>query len=131
MKKHIHKKCLVQFEAPEEIFKLFDENTVKLATALTTRDVQKNFNAILITEDKKVTISFQFNDNGRIVFIPEPDPILIYFDNAYHNFREIKNRRATLLNHFKGEKMSEDHIVALYAFFGSVNTFIIMLFTAL
>lgn len=130
MKKHIEKRCVTHIQTDEKIFEVFEGN-FDASIPLMPKNVPKNYSAFMVTEDAKVLIAFQFNDNGRVVLIPEPDPILIYFDTAYHNLREIKNRRTTLLDHFKGEKMDEDYLVALYAFYGCVNTFIIMLFTAL
>lgn len=66
-----------------------------------------------------------------MVFIPEPDPIRIYFDSAYGNYKHIKEKRQPLLNHFKGVKMNEDYLMDLYGYYGAVNSFIILLFTSI
>ena len=76
-------------------------------------------------------IGFPVNENGSMVFIPEPDPILIYFDTAYRNYKHITEHRKTLLNHFKGVKMDESYLIDLYSYYGSVNAFVILLFTAI
>lgn len=128
MKKHIEKKCLFEFDKPVEIE---EGNGVNVAAHLRPSDVPKDAAAFIVTEDDKVLIGFQFNDSGRIVFIPEPDPILIYFDTAYSNYKQIKEKRQPLLNHFKGVKMGEDYLIDLYSYYGLVNSFIILLFTSI
>ncbi len=131
MKKHIQKKFLSEAQLAKDITGLIEGNGFDPAIPITRKDVPKEYNAFSVTTDNKLLVCFQFNDNGRIVFIPEPDPILIYFDSAYGHLRIIKEQRKTLLDHFKGVKMDENYLIDLYAFYGAVNGFIILLFTAL
>jgi hypothetical protein len=131
MKKHIQKKCLFEVDMPDNTLELLGGKGISTSTPLKANDVPKNFNAISITEDNKALMCFPFNESGRLLYIPEPNPILIYFDSAYSHFKAITERRKTLLNHFKGVKMDEDYLNDLYGFYGSVNGFIILLFTAI
>lgn len=130
MKKHIHKKCTLHIPLPDEVVSVVRGKGIQIGEELTPKDIPSNYTGILITEDGTALLAFRYNDNGRVVMIPETDPILVNFDTAYHNFKHLKQARITLLDHFKGKQTNEDYINALYAYYGCVNTFVILLFTA-
>lgn len=134
MRKHIEKRCLTQFKTTEQISELFDKKKRGPIGALYPAQFPDNspekFSAMMITEDYQVLMGFPFEEDNKVVVIPELDPILVYFDTAYSSFKVIKERRKNMLGHFKGEEMEEHYINALYSYYGCVNTFVMMLFTA-
>ena len=82
MKKHIRKKFLFERLATEEDIEKM--NTV--ATLYALKEAQKlrpkkGDKGMFITDKNWLIQPFPFNNNGSHIWIPEPDPVLIYFDS--------------------------------------------------
>jgi hypothetical protein len=91
----------------------------------------KGQDCILITGKNIGIKAFHVNIGGLNYYIPEPDPISIYFHNAYVNYISISEQRKRVLDSLNQSNLNEDISKALYAFFGTTNGYVIFLFTAI
>lgn len=115
---------LTNFESQYETFKIEDFASIK--------KIPKDHIGYLVTDANEVIQAFPFKDGqGKVLFIPEPDPILIYFHTAYINYRLINDKRKEIFNILGNGKMTEPVITQLYEYFGFTSSFIILLFTAI
>lgn len=136
MMKHIKKKTVdyIKFK-PEDIQKfdglMFDIPNGKIPK-LKSKDV-KDKEAFLLMESGEMLRSFFYNDNGTICTIPLANPVLIYFNSAQANLRNIDYAKKELLKQFKdsNDTINENSLHLFYNFFGLTSGFIVLLMTAL
>lgn len=131
--KHIKKKFCheVHLSEQDKITMEKDGKLIPSTESKNIRKINKDEKCLLITDGNKGIESFHVNIDGRNFLIPEPDPILIYFNNAYNNYRHIKEARKEMLNALNGESISENVTNQLYSYFGLCNGFVIFLYTAM
>jgi hypothetical protein len=130
--KHIKKKFQFEEILTEEIkSSLQGKGSFIAASEFSNVNIPKDHKCILLTDENKAIEAFQVKLNGKKYFIPEPDPILIYFNNAYANYRNIEETKNKLLTILNKETLSEAIINDLYNYFGLTNGFVIFLFTAI
>jgi len=133
MRKHLKKKFLHQVELTDEVKKITENSSLGLPIDR-MKEIKKlpdGYTTFLMTEDNKFFKSFTFKHEGKLKFIPEPDPILVYFNAAYSNYKTLQTRREEILNILSKEKMTEVMINELYDYFGASSSFIILLFTSI
>lgn len=133
--KHIEKRFLFQKQLTAEEAEHHDKDyeKFKLEDLSNIKKIPNpgEFEALLLTDQNVLLKAFPVkDDNGKHRFIPEPDPILIYFHTAYMNYRQIAEKRKEIFTILSDSKISESLINQLYDFFSLTNTFIIMSFTA-
>jgi hypothetical protein len=141
LKKHIYKKfyneVLVGTEVLEKLENLKDAGKLKHAhweemkTGEAKMKIKKNEKAVLLMDSNKAVDAFPFNYRGQTRYIPEPDPILIYFHTAYVYLVQIEDKRDKVLAKTAVSEMSEDVINDLYEYYGLTFSFIMLLFTSL
>lgn len=133
MKKHIHKKFLHQVELTQEVIDLMNKSGrgISLDDKAKIKNFPKEFAPYLTTEDNKFFKAFIFKHNNQKKLIPEPDPILVYFNAAYISYIQIKPKRQEIFDKLSGEKLTELMINELYDYFGITSSFVILLFTAI
>lgn len=130
--KHIKKKFRFErFLTPEE-----EEYLKSKSIQIDKADGHKykmpsNFKAFITTTEGKSFDAFQHNINGKLFLIPEPDPVLIYLNNAYFSMRGMEKTRIQLLKALELETMDESVTNELYDFFGNSFGFATMLFAAI
>lgn len=132
MKKHILKKFLHQTELPQEVLDLIQDSklNIPLGDQSKIKTIPKGMVPFLTTEDNKFFKAFMFRYNNQIKLIPEPDPILVYFNAAYLNYIQIKEKKKEIFDKLSSEKLNEVMINELYGYFGVTSSFIILLFTS-
>ncbi len=133
MNKHIKKKFLHEIEISEEISKLLKEKAsgYSVTEMSQLKSIPKEMTPFLTTVDNKFFKAFAFKYQGRLKLIPEPDPILVYFNAAYMHFIQIEKKKTEIFDRLSEEAMTEVMIKELYDYFGTTSTFVILLFTAL
>lgn len=133
MKKHIQKKFLNETELPNDVMDLLAKSKlgISLDDQAKIKSIPKGMVPFLTTEDNKFFKAFTFRHNNQIKLIPEPDPILVYFNAAYLNYIQIKEKRNEIFTKLSGEKLSEVMIKELYDYFGVTSSFVILLFTSI
>jgi hypothetical protein len=131
--KHLVKKYVRLADLTEGAAEVLNNAPVdeKELTKIADKDME-GYNAYIITEDNKMVQTFKFENNGKNFLIPEPDPIVIYFDSARHFHSTIKRRRNEL---FSKLSMDYKNFTAVngdfYWYFSNVSSFIIFLFLSL
>src|SRR5688572_15219043 len=92
--KHLKKKFVVQVKfSPEkwaELQKIPDAR--KDFQTLPVSDKEK-MNALIFMEDGELVQAFRYQANGKTTYIPEPNPVVIYFDSARNYFRQLKDHK--------------------------------------
>ena len=133
MKKHIQKKFLNETELPQDVIDLLAKSKLRISLEdqKKIKSIPKGMTTYLTTEDNKFFKAFTIRHNNQIKLIPEPDPILVYFNAAYLNFIQIKDKRNEIFEKLSGEKLSELMIKELYDYFGITSSFVILLFTSI
>lgn len=130
--KHIKKKF--QFEAflTEEQEASFKAKSIQVDKEEGHKlKLPKGLVGILETDDGKYFTAFPHKIDGKQFFIPEPDPVLIYFNNAYLSFRELESTKKDLIKALELKTMDEGIKNELYTFFGNSFGFATMLFTSI
>ncbi len=133
MKKHIEKRFLFEKKLTAEELKVFENqsDTFLVEDFSSIKKMPKDKVGYLVTEANEVIQAFPFKDGqGNLIFIPEPDPVLIYFHTAYLNYRLIHDKKKEIFKILSNVKMTEPVINQLYEYYGLTSSFIILLFTA-
>lgn len=132
--KHIKKKFLIEYGPDDKIefppeTEFLDYNNPEAKELLKKMRSSAGF----IRTDFGDTIGgFVYNIDGESVMVPMVDPTLVYFNYAQSLLRPILEHRKNLKQKLQpGSPMSEIAINDLYAYFGCVSGFVIMLFTSL
>ena len=132
LKKHIQRKYLFEQKVTEEEIKIFNEKmrSYEGEEMRTIRKVDKSKSVLIQYNDNKFVLGFPYSYQGFSRFIPEPDPVLLYFDHAYYILKLLEPKKKELLKGLLNTYL-EDMGKELYEYFGHASAFIIMLFTAL
>lgn len=130
--KHIKKRFQFEIHLTDEAIQNM-ENVFEFfpVSSMATKRPQKGQECILLTEKNLGIKAFHINLNGVNHFVPEPDPILVYFHNAYTNFINIKEAKQKVLGALNQSNLDEDISIVLYSYFGYTNGYVIFLFTAI
>lgn len=133
MKKHIQKKFLNETELSQEVIDLISNSELRISLddQAKIKSIPKGMTPYLTTEDNKFLKAFTFRHNNQTKLIPEPYPILVYFNAAYLNYIQINDKRNEIFEKLSGEKLSELMIKELYDYFGVTSSFVILLFTSI
>lgn len=87
--------------------------------------------AFFITDDNRIFEAFPYAYNGIDYLVPEPDPTLIYFNNAYFSYTGILKNKKEIPEKLDLEDMDESVKGFLYVLFGNCFGFATMLITAM
>lgn len=86
----------------------------------------------ILTEDGEIFQTFRYKVNGQTTFIPEPNPVVIYFDSARNYFKQLQGFRDKV---FENSKTFEENLTTVngdfYWYFSLASSYAIFLFTAL
>jgi hypothetical protein len=85
-----------------------------------------------LTGDNEMVQTFKFVKDNMVFLIPEPDPIVIYFDSAVHYHNQIIERKSKL---FESLSANTHNIYAVngdfYWYFSLTSSFIVFLFLSI
>lgn len=130
--KHLKKKFVKQIkfnsEQWAELQKLPDAR--KDFQALPTSE-KMSMNALILTEDGEMFQAFRYKVEGKTFFIPEPNPVVIYFDSARNYFRQLNSHRDKVFDNVKTfEENLEGVNGDFYWYFSLASSYAIFLFSA-
>lgn len=133
MKKHIKKKFLHEFMITEEIAQAVESSSLGVDPSKLgkMRNIPKDSIGFIRMDNNKVIQAFPYRYQGVLHMIPEPDPLLIYFNSAYYNFKVIIIKKKEILSILVKKELTEAIINDLYNYYGLVSGFVIFLFTAI
>ncbi len=131
--KHIKKKFLVSHNVTEDGYEYMQ--TVKP----TKDDISKyqagdfeDYIPHILTDSKKFIQCFKYTTGNETFFIPEPNPIVIYFSNAQSNLSQIYEQRENLILSLKTKGGDVGNVMnSFYNFFGYVSNYVTSLFNSL
>ncbi len=130
--KHIKKKFRFEKQLSDSEFAEFEENhTSRNINEVVNFKPQANQKCYLMTDNKFIIESFFMNLHGNKVYIPEPDPTLIYYNNAYFYFKDINKQKIEINTCFvsASNKYITDEIKhKLYNYYGVCCGCVIFLF---
>lgn len=133
IKKHILKKFVFEVQFTEEEMEKIKKETSSFPFEELPKIKKENFKlpTFVITDTNKILNCFPYKAAGRISLIPEPDPVLIFFNSAYLNYATIAETKKTILAKLLEPTLNEVIINDLYNYFGMTCGFVTFLFTAL
>lgn len=131
MKKHIKKRFLNEHDLPHEIADKYPGNDQLISQDdIKGIKIPTGHTPYLMT-NSSIFQAFPFKYQGQIRFIPEPDPVLVYFHMAYTNYTIIEEKKKNILKPLLDRVMGEPMINEWYQYFGLTSGCIIFLFTTL
>ncbi len=132
LKKHIQKRYLVEKKVDEKTIKNFQATieSIPVEQMGQLTKIPKNKAFFIAYTSNTVVLATHYKVGEYFKFIPIPDPVLMYFNNAYYNFRQVQIRKKDILEKLTAIKQ-EDILNELYAFFANATGVIIYLFTTL
>lgn len=131
--KHISKKFLNQRLLNEDEKKMLSDNAISYNNQI--KDLKFNKNSqipFIITENDYIIQAFEFKKDNQKRFLPEPDQVLIYFNNAYNSFKQIEPIKKVLLEKTLPDSAINEGVEnEVYNLFGHTSGFVIFLFSAI
>lgn len=136
--KHIKRKFTIQVKLPKGAVDKINEVGTKVSSpheVLNSNHVPEGFVAWFLTDQDYMikTFKYDFKHSKNPLFIPEPDPVLIYFNNAQINLRLIEQlgSRKNLIESLKAVKDATAIMHNLYNFMAHSTSFAVFAFMAL
>lgn len=130
--KHLRKKYIRLISLTDSVSDLLNYSSVdEKEIPQIVKDLDNRV-PFLITEGKEMIQSFQYKNNKKIYLIPEPDPIVIYFDTGRAYLKRLKRDKIKLL-----EKLNQEHgdahetRDAFYYYYSASTSFVVFVFIAL
>ena len=131
--KHLKKKYVLHLKVDQDIRKVIDnapEHKEEVDRIMSSN--LEGYYGITITENNDLVQTFKFEENGNVFMIPEPDPVVIYFDSARHYFNQIAGQREKV---FENTTMFASHVSAttgdFYWYFSLASSYAIFLYTSI
>jgi hypothetical protein len=87
---------------------------------------------MVLTDTNELYQTFKYEKDGKIFMLPEPDPVVIYFDTARYNFHEVTKMRVELFK--QSSHFGKDLVASMgnfYHYYANASSFAIYLFFAL
>lgn len=131
--KHLVKKYVKKTKLNDDVMEVINNAPIdeKKIKELSDSNLD-GYYGIAITTDNEFIQTFKYLHNKKTFLIPEPDPIVIYFDTARNFHKEINKRRDDLFSKLSKETVN---IVAVngdfYWYFSVVSNYAIFLFLSL
>ena len=105
--KHLKKKFVSAKKVNDEVVEQFNNVTVNEDAIIELS--QNRFNgyyATVMTDNNQLIQAFNYTDSntGNLYFIPEPNPIVIYFETGRHFLNDIENKKSLLFDELKKPK---------------------------
>lgn len=132
IKRKFNQQIKLQFD-PEEIFKdLPHEPPPRDITEIVTK-TPDNYIGYVFTTDNEVIKCFKYQNAKHSLMIPEPDPVLVYFNTAQISYSNIEahGSRARLIKSLSIFQDMTPVMHNLYEFFSDASSFAIFSFMAM
>lgn len=132
--KHLVKKYVKKVKVGEDVVKVIS-NTPIDEKALTEIDNSKldGYYGLALTDKNEIVQTFKYIKGDRTFLIPEPDPIIIYFDTARRFHKSIDSLKSELF--LKWIKPEGYNVIAVngdfYWYFSTVCNYAIFLFLSI
>lgn len=95
--KHVIKKFLKSHQVGDQVIEIINSTPIDINAIEELKKTNfENYHALLQTEGNEIIYGFKYNSINSTYFIPEPNPIVIYFETARFNYRQISNLKDKL-----------------------------------
>ncbi len=131
--KHLVKKYVKSAKLGEEVIDVINNAPIdeKVLSEISNSKMNGYF-AMALTEDNQIVQTFKYEEDNKVYLIPEPDPIIIYFDTARHFHKTIEKRRVELFSKLTGNGSNFMAVNGdFYWYFSTVSSYAIFLFLAI
>jgi hypothetical protein len=131
--KHLKKRFVLNFQFnPEQQKELNQVPDAREDFRQLPASEKNEMNAFVFTEDGQIFQAFRYRANGKTIMIPEPNPVVIYFDSARNYSQQLKKYREKV---FENARTFEENFVGVngdfYWYFSLASSYAIFLFAAL
>lgn len=132
---HIRRKFSHQVRISDEVMRRINEGLQ--ANVNQDRNIKflqpSDYHAWIITDKNYCAKTFRYPFAGNSLFIPEPDPVLIYFNIAQINYRLVEKigSRQELIEVLREFKDATKIMHKLYEFLGHSSSFAVFTFMAI
>jgi hypothetical protein len=121
--KHVVKKFLSKHKVGNDVVDVinsvpFNENAI--AQLIQTKF--ENYYALLQTDDNELIQAFKYQVDDKSYFIPEPNPIVIYFEIGRHNSRQTAEWKSKVINELSQSKQNAYSIFNNFFTFYSISS---------
>lgn len=100
--KHIKKKFLQGYTINDEVEKVLDSTRPDFDAINSFKESNfENLTGIIQTDNKELIQAFRYEQDKKVTFLPEPNPITIYFDLAHRFYTTIENKREDIHEYIK------------------------------
>lgn len=132
IKRKFNQQIQLKFNAEEVLNGLPHEPSVKDISEIVDK-TPDNYIGWAFTDKNEIIKCFQYKAKSESLMIPEPDPVLIYFNTAQINCRiiEPKGSRKTLMESLSKFKDMTPIMHNLYDFFSHSSSFAVFCFMAM
>ncbi len=132
-RKHLVKKYIRRTKVGQDVVEVINNAPIDEKAIAEISDAKmEGYYSFGITEDNEIVQTFKYIEGEKMFLIPEPDPIVIYFDTARHFHKTIQSRRDKLFEKL-GTPGNNFYSVNgdFYWYFSTVSTYIIFLFLSI
>jgi hypothetical protein len=131
--KHLKKKYVLHVKLNDDVVKVINNAPEHKKEV---DEIMKNnldgYYGLAFTENNDLVQTFKYEEDGKVFMIPEPDPVVIYFDSARHYYRQISGKREQI---FEKVTKFDKHISAttgdFYWYFSLASSYAIFLYTSI
>lgn len=131
--KHLVKKFVNASKVGNDVIEVFNNAPIdeKVFNEISNNNLE-GYYALALTDKKYIMQTFKYLKDGNLFIIPEPDPIIIYFDTAVHFHKSILKRKTELFS--KLTNLDEKFTAIngdFYWYFSTVCSHVIFLFLSI
>lgn len=131
--KHLVKKYVKAVKVGEDVVEVFDNAPIdeKAITEISEKKMD-GYYAMALTENNQIVQTFKYVNGENVFLIPEPDPIIIYFDTARHFHKTIEKRKVDLFSKLSNHSNNFSSVNGdFYWYFSTVCNYVIFQFLSI
>lgn len=131
--KHLVKKYVKFTKVDDDVVQVLDNAPIDEKALLEiSNSKMKDYYGIALTDKNYLLQTFKYVEGENIFFIPEPDPIIIYFDTAINFHKTIDKRKSDLFSKLKSMGNIFNAVNGdFYWYFSTVCNYVIFLFLSI
>jgi len=130
--KHIKRKFVLDPKVEFSIDELYRKHSPEPSTVpdWLKNDIEKVHYGVIQTEDGRLLQSFVHHADNKMIILPEPDPILIYFSNAQSVNKAVLDSKNELIENYDSKNI-QPSIDLFHKFFCNASIYISFLFISI
>lgn len=131
--KHLVKKYVKSIKVGDDVVDVIDNAPIdeKVLSGI-SESKMAGYYAMAMTDDNQLVQTFKYVNDGNVFLIPEPDPIIIYFDTARHFHKTIDQRKSDLFSKLSSQGFNFNAVHGdFYWYFSTACNYAIFLFLSI